>query len=124
MTHIGRRVLGVAVLLAVALIYDANSDSLLHRLAVPSAMAIGAWLVVQNLAAILIAITLIAITRSDLANSELLASRVYPGIALAGGVSLGGITLKRFRARILATRADRWRHRGYSAHTDGPHRDE
>ncbi len=120
MTHIGRRVLGVVVLLAAAVIYDTHSDSLLHRLAVPGVMAFAAWLVVQNIAAVLVAVTVIALTRTDFTSSEVLASRVYPGIALAAGVGLGAITLARFRARIAATRADRWRHRGYDANKDGP----
>ena len=120
MNQIGRRVTGMVMLLAAAVIYDATSDSLLHRLAVPGVMALGAWLIVQNVAAILIAVTLIAITRCDLASSELLAARVYPGIALVAGIGLGAITLARFRARIVATRADRWRHRGYGTHNEGP----
>ena len=120
MTHIGRRVLGVITLLAAAVVYDANSDSLLQRLAVPGVMAVSAWLIVQNLTAVLLAVTLIAITRTDFASAEPLASRVYPGIALVAGVGLGTIALARFRARIVATRADRWRHRGPGAHEDGP----
>ncbi len=111
MTHLPSRLIGVGILLATALTYDADASNMVHRLLIPAFMALGAWLVVQNLAAVLIAVAVVAATRSDLASADTLASRVYPIVALVAGCALGAIGLLRFRARIVATRAARWRGR-------------
>ena len=111
MTNLPLRVLGVAVLLATIVIYDANSNTLLHRLLIPATMAVAAWLIVQNLASVLIAVTVIAWTRIDPGSADVLPSRVYPVIALLAGGGLAAIGVARFRQRIIETREARWRNR-------------
>ena len=111
MTNIPQRLAGVGVLIAATVLYDANDASMLQRLLIPGAMALGAWLVVQNFAAVLIAVTALTAIRTDFASDSWLASRAYPGIALLGGCGLGAIGLARFRARIAATREARWSQR-------------
>lgn len=111
MTHLPRRLLGIGVLLAVTVIYDTGNTSLLHRLYIPAAMALGAWLVVQNLAAVLMAVVVIAATRTDFASTEILLSRIYPSVAALAGCGLAAIGLLRFQTRIAETREARWRNR-------------
>ena len=111
MTHIPSRLIGAGILLATALIYDADASNLGHRLLIPTFMAFAAWLVIQNLAAVLIVVAVVATTRSNFASADVLASRVFPVVALVAGFGLGTIGLLRFRARIVATRAARWRGR-------------
>lgn len=111
MTNLPLRMLGVAVLLAAVVIYDANTNTLLHRLLIPATMAVATWLIVQNLAAVLLAVTVIAGTRINLDSADVLPSLVYPVIALLAGGGLAAIGVARFRQRIIATREARWRNR-------------
>jgi len=111
MTNLPGRIAGVVLLGLAVLLYDSASDSPIHRLVVPLAMAVATWLMVQNAAAVLLGVVLLTAIHSDPADSDWINSHAYPALAILSGGALGYIGLQRFRRRIAATREARWRHR-------------
>lgn len=104
--------IGGVVLLAIAVVFfDPISASPLHRLVLPVTMALAAWLMVQNAAAVLLGATLLTTIHAEPQNPDWIVGRAYPALALACGAALGYIAWQRFRRRIEATREARWRSR-------------
>jgi hypothetical protein len=111
MKNLPERFAGVVLLGVAVLLYDAASGSPVHRLLVPIAMAIAAWLMVQNAAAVLLGAALLTASHSDPLDPDWITGRAYPALAIISGGALGYIAVHRFRGRIASTREARWRHR-------------
>lgn len=111
MSHLPQRIAGVVLLGIAVLMYDATSASAVHRLLLPVAMALAAWLMVQNAAAVLLGTALLTTIHADTGNPDWITGRAYPVLAVLSASGLGYIALQRFRQRIEATREARWRNR-------------
>ncbi len=107
----GYRIAGVCLLIGGLIVYDPNSGSLVHRLAIPALMAFGAWGLVQNLAAVALGVTVLAGIHSDIDNAYWLDALGYPIITIVAALTLTVILVRRFRQRIRDTHAQRWRNR-------------
>jgi hypothetical protein len=111
MTNLPRRIAGVVLMGVAVLLYDAASDASIHRLLLPLGMAIAAWLMVQNAAAVLLGTTLLTAIHSAPGNSDWVIGWAYPLLAFVSGAALVWIGVQRFRGRIKSTREARWRPR-------------
>jgi hypothetical protein len=80
---------------------------------VPALLALGAWALVRNVAAVALGTAVLAAIHSDLGAADPVTGVIYPSVAATASLVLAVIFARRFRARILATRAERWapRHR-------------
>jgi hypothetical protein len=110
-TYMGRRITGVIVLSGCLLAYDPAGTDLLQRGIIPALMAVAAWGLVQNLAAVTLGVAVLGGIHSDFTAPHWLDRLAYPAISLAAGVTFGIIVWRRFRRRVLATHAERWRDR-------------
>lgn len=111
MKNLSWRFAGVVLLSVAVLQYDAASGSPVHRLIIPIAMAIAAWLIVRNAVSVLLGAALLSAIHSDLSDLDWITGRAYPALAVISSSALGYIALQRFRSRIASTREARWRHR-------------
>ena len=111
MTHLPQRITGVIVLAVAVVLYDATSIAAVHRLVLPLAMALAAWLMVQNAAAVLLGVALLTPLHAHPADPDWISARAYPVLAIVSGTALAVIVLQRFRLRIESTREARWRNR-------------
>jgi hypothetical protein len=85
MKNLPGRFAGVVLLGVAVLLYDAASGSPVHRLLVPIAMAIAAWLMVQNAAAVLLGAALLTAIHSDPLDPDWITGRAYPALAIISG---------------------------------------
>ena len=108
MNRLPWRIAGVVLMGIAVMLFDPVSASPIHSLVVPLIMALAAWLMVQNAAAVLLGVTVLTAIHSDLQSADWVASRAYPALTLLSATGLGYIALQRFRARIEATREARW----------------
>jgi hypothetical protein len=111
MTRLPARIAGVILMGVAVMFFDAVSSSPVHQLMLPLAMAVAAWLMIQNAAAVLLGATLLTAIHADPQDPDWIISRAYPALAVLSGIALGFIGVQRFRKRIAATREARWRHR-------------
>ena len=65
-----QRLVGLATLLACLAFYDPDAVSALQRLGLPLLMAAGAWALVQNLAAVALAVAVLGLIHLDLSNGD------------------------------------------------------
>ena len=103
-----QRLAGLATLLATFALYDPAAGDAVHRLALPLLMALGAWALVQNLAAIAIAVAVLGVIHLDLTEGDWIDRIAWPLITLLAIVTLAAIMLRRFRQRIADTHEARW----------------
>ena len=106
----GRRITGVIVLSGCLLAYDPTGTDLLQRGIIPALMALAAWGLVQNLAAVALGVAVLSGIHSDFTAPHWLDRLAYPAISLAAGVTFGIIVWRRFRHRVLATHEERCRY--------------
>jgi hypothetical protein len=111
MTNLPRRIAGVVLMGVAVLLYDSASGASMHRLLLPLGMAIAAWLMVQNAAAVLLGATLLTAIHSAPGNADWVIGWAYPLLAVVSGAALVWIGVQRFRGRIESTREARWSHR-------------
>ncbi len=109
------RGLGVVTICLCLALYEPGGSSLWHQLLLPMLLALGAWLLVQNLAAVAFGTTVLAIIHSSPGSQDPIVGLAYPALAGVGLVTLACILGQRFRARIEATRSARWAHRKRAA---------
>jgi hypothetical protein len=102
------RLTGVVTILCGLAFFDVTSHTVLHRLALPLIMALGAWALIQNLAAVALVGAVLAIIHTDLQLDHWIDSIAYPVLAASGAAVLGVIALRRFRSRIERTHEARW----------------
>jgi hypothetical protein len=106
-----QRLLGLATLLACFALYDPDASSAIQRLALPLLMAFAAWALVQNLAAVALAVAVLGMIHLDLANGDWIDRIAWPMITLAAILTFGWILIGRFRQRIRDTHEARWQRR-------------
>jgi hypothetical protein len=111
MSNLPWRLAGVALLAVTVVLYEPDAPQIWQRLGLPLLMAAAAWLMVQNVVAVALGTTLLAAIHSDPGNADPVQGIGYPLTALAAGIVLLGVLTQRFRSRVRATHADRWRHR-------------
>jgi len=101
------RGLGLILILASSLIFDSHLDEPLHDLWLPLVMAIGAMLALQNILAVALGTTALAGIHTNFHSADWVPAQAYPLLALLGSVTIAVILVRRFRERIITTRADR-----------------
>jgi hypothetical protein len=106
--RMGLRACGLVMVIAGLALYDTYDVSFTHRVLLPLVMAVGAWALVQNTAAVAMGVTVLAMIHSDLDSTNPIDRIAYPLIAGTGTVTLAVIVWRRFRARIRNTHAARW----------------
>ncbi len=103
-----QRLTGLIIVLGCLAIYDPGAAGVDQRLILPLLMALGAWALVQNLAAVALAVVVLGIIHLDLGASNWIDRVAWPVLTLAAGLTLMMIGLKRFRRRIEETHESRW----------------
>lgn len=102
------RVTGTLVLAVTLVLFDSTAPGVWQRLGLPLLMALGAFALVQNLAAVALGASVLAAIHTELNAASWVDRIAYPAIAVTGGCILLLISARRFRARISTTRAARW----------------
>jgi hypothetical protein len=105
------RLIGLATVLIGLALYDPHAAGAVHRLALPLLMAAGAWALVQNLAAVALAVAVLGMIHLDLANGDWIDRIAWPILTLAAWVTFTWILIGRFRQRIRDTHEARWQSR-------------
>ncbi len=105
------RLVGVAILLVCLVFYDLESETLIDRLLLPIAAAIGAWIMVKNAAAVCLVASFLALAHTDLNSDDWVESLAYPAMAALCGACLLTIVIARFGDRITSTHEARWQNR-------------
>ena len=109
--HLGWRLIGVLLLGVAVIAYEPSAGDPVNRLLIPVIMAIAAWLMVRNLAAVALGACLLAVIHSNPSSTDWIDARAYPGLAALAAVILITIFARRFNRRIKETREARWAHR-------------
>ncbi len=112
--HLRWRLVGVLLLGVAVIAYEPSAGDPVNRLLIPVIMAIAAWLMVRNLAAVALGACLLATIHSNPSSTDWIDARAYPGLAALAAVILITIFARRFNRRIKETREARWAHRGNS----------
>ncbi|MEZ5560676.1 MAG: hypothetical protein R3E86_19285 [Pseudomonadales bacterium] len=102
------RAAGVALMAVCVILYDTDAVDVWNRLVLPVAMAVAAWLMVQNLVAVAFGALLLAGIHSETGSADWIPGRAYPVLAVVAGVILTVELARRFRRRIAETHAARW----------------
>ena len=105
------RLAGLAVVLVCFAVYDPEAGSAIHRLLLPLLMALGAWALVQNLAAVALAVAVLGVIHLDLTSGDWIDRIAWPLITLGAILTFAWILLGRFRQRIRDTHEQRWQSR-------------
>lgn len=111
MTHLPSRLAGVGVVGIVVALWDPASGNLALRIGLPVLLAIGAALMVRNVAAVAFAAALLAGIHSQPGSEDPVTALAWPVACLAAIATLAVIWGRRFRERIKATHGERWRSR-------------
>lgn len=106
--RMGLRIAGLVLVIAGLALFDTSSSSVTQRLVLPLAMAVGAWALVQNAAAVALGVTVLALIHSDLSASHWIDRLAYPILTGFGGAVLIAIAWRRFRDRMRDTHHARW----------------
>lgn len=109
--HLPWRIVGLVLLGVLVVAYHPEHGGAVQRVAIPTAMALATWLLVQNLLAVALGAGLLAAIHSAPGSDDWVVGIAYPALAAASGVVLAVLALGRFRRRIEATHEARWRHR-------------
>jgi len=105
------RLAGLATVLVCLAFYDPVATSAMQRLALPLLMALGAWTLVQNLAAVTLAVAILGLIHLDFAGGDWIDRIAWPVLTLAASFTFAGILIGRFRQRIRDTHEERWQRR-------------
>lgn len=107
-TALWLRVLGVVVIVLGLAVLEPDGTSFAQRVGVPALLAAGALALVRNPAAVALGTAVLAAIHSDPGAADPVTGVIYPAAAATAGLVLVVIFARRFRTRILATRAERW----------------
>lgn len=105
------RLAGLATVLVCLALYDPEAGSAAQRLGLPLLMALGAWALVQNLAAVALAVAVLGVIHLDLASGDWIDRIAWPLLTLTAILTVAWILLGRFRQRIRDTHEERWQRR-------------
>lgn len=106
--HPWQRLSGLLVVLACLTIYEPGTRGVAQQLIVPLVMAAGALALVQNLAAIALAMAVLGVIHLDLDANNWIDRVAWPVLTAAALLVLMMIGLKRFKRRINETHDARW----------------
>lgn len=109
------RLAGVLVVALLVVLYQPDAQDPIQRLLVPVGLAVGAWMLVQNLAAVALGAGVLALIHSDPGSADPISGVAYPALAALAAFLAGAVFVRRFRRHIAATHDARWRHRRRSA---------
>lgn len=107
-----QRLAGLFLIFLGLALYDPESPAAVHRLLLPALLAVGAWALVQNVAAVAIATAVLGVIHLDLEAGSWIDRYAYPAVTAAAVLTLLAIGVQRFRRRIVETREARWSERG------------
>jgi len=102
------RFAGLLLLITCLGFYDPDTGNMLHRLLIPLLMALAAWAMVQNLAAVALGTAVLATIHSDLSADSWIDRLAYPALAAMSSLALLTVAGLRFRRRIHETHDARW----------------
>jgi len=102
------RVLGVVLILLCLAVLEPSGSGIGQRVGVPILLAVGAYALVRNAAAVALGAAVLAAIHSQPGSTDPVVGIAYPVIAAVAIVVLAVIFARRFRARIIETRAARW----------------
>jgi hypothetical protein len=102
-----QRLIGLALVILFLFDYAPDGTSLYQRLWLPLIAGIGAYLVIQNVLAVALAVALVAGINSAPGSGDPLYGVVYPLFAICAGIVAMVILARRFGAAIRDTRAAR-----------------
>ena len=106
-----QRLVGLAAILICLAIYDPQGSDAWHRLILPLLMAAGAWALVQNLAAVVLAVAVLGVIHLDLSSGDWIDRIAWPLLTAAAVATFVWILIGRFRQRIRDTHEARWQQR-------------
>ncbi|MEQ8486677.1 MAG: hypothetical protein RIB46_20120 [Pseudomonadales bacterium] len=109
--HLPWRIAGLILLGILVVAYQPDQGGAVQRVLIPAAMALAAWLMVQNLAAVAIGAGALALIHSAPGSGDWIVAFAYPAMAAVCGVILLSVFVQRFRRRIAETHDARWRDR-------------
>ena len=110
--HLPWRIAGLVLLGILVVAYQPDQGGAVQRLLIPAAMALAAWLMVQNLAAVAIGAGALALIHSAPGSGDWIVAFAYPAMAAVCGVILFSVFVQRFRRRIAEPHEARRRDRG------------
>lgn len=102
-----QRSIGLALVILFLFDYAPDGTSLYQRLWLPLIGGVGAYLVIQNVLAVALAVALVAGINSAPGSADPLNGTVYPLLAIGAGIVALVILARRFGAAIRDTRAAR-----------------
>ncbi len=105
------RLIGLTIVLVCLAVYDPAATSPMQRLVLPLMMAAGAWALVQNLAAVALAVAVLGAVHWDLATGDWIDRVAWPILTVFASLAFLWILLNRFRQRIRDTHEARWQGR-------------
>ncbi|HAR30586.1 MAG TPA: hypothetical protein DCR65_03615 [Gammaproteobacteria bacterium] len=111
MSHLPSRLAGMALVVLVIALWDPVSGTVAMRVGLPLIVAIGAALMVRNIAAVAFAAALLAGIHSQPGGEDPVTAIAWPIACVAAIATLAVIWGRRFRERIKATHGARWRNR-------------
>jgi len=103
-----QRLSGLVVILACLTIFEPGTGGVAQQLVIPLVMAAGALALIQNLAAIALAMAVLGVIHLDLNADNWIDRIAWPVLTVAALLVLMMIGLKRFRRRINETHDARW----------------
>ena len=109
--HLPWRIAGLILLGILVVAYQPDQGGAVQRVLIPAAMALAAWLMVQNLAAVAIGAGALALIHGAPGSGDWIVAFAYPAMAAVCGVILLSVFVQRFRRRIAETHDARWRDR-------------
>jgi hypothetical protein len=95
---------GLVLILIGALTFDEQATTTLHTLWLPLLMAAGAALALQNILAVVLAVTALTGIHADPDSPDWVMSRAYPALAVTGTAAIAVMLTIRFRRNVIATR--------------------
>jgi hypothetical protein len=102
-----RRAVGLTVVVGFLLLWQPDSLDPWQRVVLPAVLAIGAWLVVNNVAAVALAVLALAAVHTDVHAADAVYSRLYPAVAVAAALTVVVIYGRRFADYMKKTQAAR-----------------
>jgi hypothetical protein len=102
------RMVGLAVITGVLLLYVPDSERLSNRVVLPAIAVFGAWLAVKRLGVVALAVALLAAIHSAPGAADWVVGIFYPSMALLSFAVFAYLAAKRLRDQARATRDARW----------------
>jgi len=99
-----RRGIGLVLVLVFVLTFEPGDAAPINRVLLPAVAALGAWLVVDSLAAVALAIAVLAGIHSEPFAADRVRSVIYPAATVIGASIALTVFGRRFLRRVRETR--------------------